>query len=101
MFQGLIKIKQLPIQILADDVRARLVGKSYHKLSAHELGRIFLQRVGGFINKYVLYIDVLASGDLSRRCLMLKFSGLHHLRYNSFIYVLNKKQKNYFKLQVS
>ncbi|KAG8713067.1 hypothetical protein FRC09_019124 [Ceratobasidium sp. 395] len=59
-YKGLVKTKQLPIQPLSDDLRARLI----------ERGKLYK-----------------------------KFSGVLHLRYNSFIYVYDRKHKTYFKLQ--
>ncbi|KAG9101376.1 hypothetical protein FRC07_010314, partial [Ceratobasidium sp. 392] len=59
-YKGQVKTKQLPIQPLSDELRARLI----------ERGRLYK-----------------------------KFAGVLHLRYNSFIYIYDRKHKSYFKLQ--
>ncbi|KAG8720236.1 hypothetical protein FRC09_009873 [Ceratobasidium sp. 395] len=59
-YKGLVKTKQLPIQPLSAELRARLI----------ERGKLYK-----------------------------KFAGVLHLRYNSFIYVYDRKHKTYFKLQ--
>ncbi|KAG8740936.1 hypothetical protein FRC10_003551 [Ceratobasidium sp. 414] len=59
-YKGVVKIKQLPIQPLSNELRTRLI----------ERGRLYK-----------------------------KFAGVLHLRYNSFIYVYDRKHKSYYKLQ--
>ncbi|QRV92959.1 AAA family ATPase [Ceratobasidium sp. AG-Ba] len=59
-YKGLVKVKQLEIQPLTGELRARLI----------ERGKLYK-----------------------------RFAGVLHLKYNSFIYVYDRKHKSYFKLQ--